>query len=71
MVLERIKQIKEKAFCVYIPASYMKHCGWTAEELISLHPNEAGTGLEIVALKIKDIEEKEENKCGCGCCGCE
>lgn len=69
MVLEHIKQVKEKAFCVYIPASYMKHMKWTAGQLISLHPNEAGTGLEIVALRLKkDNESENECESGCGCC---
>jgi len=54
MVVEHIKQVKEKVFCIYIPASYMKHCDWTAEQVVSLHPNLKNTGLEIVALKNQD-----------------
>lgn len=52
MVVEHIRQIKEKVFCVYIQESYMQQCGWKAEQVISLHPNE--NGLEIVGLNAKD-----------------
>lgn len=44
MVMERIKKVegKQKAYCVCIPESYLKHCGWSQGTVVNLCPCEGG-----------------------------
>ena len=64
MVMERIKKVegKQKAYCVYIPESYMKHCGWDANEVIALYPNEDGDKIEIVSMDPAKHTKKSESE---------
>lgn len=66
MVAERIQKVKgkEKAYCVYIPESYMKHCGWEAGEVVALYPNAEGTKIELVSMDPeKHKGKKDSNEC--------
>lgn len=71
MVAERIQKVegKQKAYCVYIPESYMKHCNWVAGEVIALYPNAEGTKMEMVSMDPKK-HKKAEKDSGCGFCSC-
>lgn len=67
MVAERIKKIegKQKAFCVYIPESYLRHMGWSENETIALYPN--GDKLEMVSMD--PAKHKKGKKDECEICG--
>lgn len=73
MVAERIQKVKGKAYCVYIPESYMKHCGWEDGEVVALYPNAEGTKMELISMDPKEHvkKSKEESKCDCFCSCCE
>ena len=74
MVAERIQKVKgkEKAYCVFIPESYLKHMGWSENELIALYPNEDGDKIELVSMDPeKHKKTKKDNQCECDCSCCE
>lgn len=65
MVAERIKKVegKQKAYCVYIPESYMKHCGWEDGEVVALYPNAEGTKMEMVSMDPAKHTKGKNDEC--------
>ena len=62
MVAERIQKARGKAYCVYIPESYMRHCGWEDGEVVALYPNAEGTKIEMVSMDPKKHTKKSESE---------
>ena len=65
MVMERIKKVegKQKAHCVFIPESYLKHLGWSENEVVALYPNEDEDKIEIVSMDPAKHTKGKKDEC--------